>query len=686
MPNVNFSNFDVYAISKELNELLEGSSIVNVYELEDLLILKLNLKRNGRKNLIIKSDSRINLTEYDYPVPKYPSQFVMSLRKFLKNRTILGVSQFNFDRIIIVELSNINGEPWKLIIELFNKGNYLLLDENNILKVAKKYRKFRDRDILAGREFLFPPSRGKDFLTINQEDFKEIIKGSEAELVRILARNINISGLYGEELCYRAKINKKKSGNKLTEEELDHLFKIFRNLRNQVLFDEFQPLIILDDSNEEKFVIPFELEMYKDSNMKKCNTFNEAVDEFFSKIDSKVIKEPKDLRINQKIKTHKKILKNQLEYLEELKEDKKKYYEYGDYIYANFKTIENMINVILSAREKGYSWEDINNKLKTAKLENLPDTQLFGKILPASKQLIILINESEVYIDLNKSVGENANSIYDKGKKAEKKIKGTIPAIEKTKKKIKELKEQKESIETEINVLIKKPKKKWYEKFHWFITSEGFLVIGGKDASSNEVIFKKYMETNDLVFHTNFPGSPLMIIKNTENLQISEVSLEETAIFVASFSRAWKESWNIVDVFFVNSSQVSKTPPSGEFLPKGSFIITGKKNFMRNIKTELAIALELEELEGSIDNQTKLFYPRILCGPIISIKSQVSSNILIIKPSKTGISKGKLAKEIKEYYIKNINKEFKKWVKLLPLDEILLKLPSGTSVMELEKV
>jgi len=74
-------------------------------------------------------------------------------------------------------------------------------------------------------------------------------------------------------------------------------------------------------------------------------------------------------------------------------------------------------------------------------------------------------------------------------------------------------------------------------------------------------------------------------------------TIKEAADFVASYSRAWKETWGIVDVFYVKPSQVSKSPPSGEYLPKGSFIISGKKNFIKNAKTELAIALELIHID-----------------------------------------------------------------------------------------
>ena len=60
-----FSNLDVYVICKELDSILSGGRITNVYEIEDLLIIKINTKLNEKKNLIIKNDSRINITEYD---------------------------------------------------------------------------------------------------------------------------------------------------------------------------------------------------------------------------------------------------------------------------------------------------------------------------------------------------------------------------------------------------------------------------------------------------------------------------------------------------------------------------------------------------------------------------------------------------------------------------------------------
>jgi len=676
--NIKFSNFDVFAITKELDLVLTQGKITNIYEIEDILILKIKTKLNEKKILIVKNDSRINFTNFDYPIPKYPSQYIGSLRKLLKNRRILAINQHNFDRIIIFELSNIEGKPWKFIIELFNKGNYIVLDDQNLVKIAKRYSKYRDRDILANREYIFPKSRGIDFLTINQNDFNEIIHNFEGEIVRILARNINISGLYGEEICHMAKIDKSKNSNDLNQEELNLLFHAFKNLRNKLLFDEINAQIVFNENGEEICVIPFELELFKNNKNKHVNSFNDAVDEYFSKLDSSNLITPQDQSINQKIKSQEKILRNQQEYLEELKIRKDMYYEYGDFIYANFNAINKLFDGIIAAKAKGYGWEEINAKLQSAKNESLEELAFFVKIIPATKQIVIDINNNEVYLDLNKTVGENANLIYSKGKKAEKKLTGTFPAIEKTKNNIEKLKLKKESIELEVNFLIKKPTKKWYEKFRWFISSDGFLVIGGRDASSNETIFKKYITPYDLIFHTNFPGSPLTVIKNPENKEIPESSIKEAADFVASFSIAWKENWGVVDVFYVLATQISKTPPSGEYLPKGSFMISGKKNVIKDAKTELALRLELIETKDGANPNDKILYPQIICEPTSTIKNKTSNSILI-KPSKSGLTKGKLAKELKSIFLNKSEVDNKKWVKILSLDDIILILPPGTS-------
>src|SRR3989344_3809347 len=110
---------------------------------------------------------------------------------------------------------------------------------------------------------------------------------------------------------------------------------------------------------------------------------------------------------------------------------------------------------------------------------------------------------ARLVLDLTKTVEQNAAAYFEKAKKAKKKIEGAEKALQHS---LRELKELEAKQEKELKKLEEKKKvsskKEWYEKFRWFRSSDGFLVIGGRDATSNEVVIKKHTDTNDLVFHT----------------------------------------------------------------------------------------------------------------------------------------------------------------------------------------
>ena len=110
---------------------------------------------------------------------------------------------------------------------------------------------------------------------------------------------------------------------------------------------------------------------------------------------------------------------------------------------------------------------------------------------------------ARLILNLKKSIEENASDYFEKAKKIKKKMKGAQDALKKSLKKLKELEAKKEKYdkEEEKGKKLRERKKEWYEKFRWFLSSDGFLVIGGRDATSNEIVIKKHTEKNDLVFH-----------------------------------------------------------------------------------------------------------------------------------------------------------------------------------------
>jgi len=115
-------------------------------------------------------------------------------------------------------------------------------------------------------------------------------------------------------------------------------------------------------------------------------------------------------------------------------------------------------------------------------------------------------------------------------------------------------------------------------------------VVAGKDAVSNEVLVKKYAETDDPVFHAEVAGAPFVVVK-TEGKTASEQALREAGEFAAAFSRAWREGAGSADVYWVKPSQLTKSGPSGESVPHGAFAVNGKRNWMRNVPLKVAIGV-----------------------------------------------------------------------------------------------
>ncbi len=245
----------------------------------------------------------------------------------------------------------------------------------------------------------------------------------------------------------------------------------------------------------------------------------------------------------------------------------------------------------------------------------------------------------ELELDLNKTLEQNADDYFNKAKKVRKKIERTKHVIKQFEAKQIKLEKTKEKKEKKEIV-----KKEWYEKFRWFISSEGFLCIGGKDATTNEIVVKKHTDKEkDYVAHTEMPGSPFFVIK-TEGKTPGDATKEELATAAASYSRAWKLGVAYTEVFVVKANQVKKEVS----LPKGSFMVSGKR----------------EKYKPALELGIGLLKDRRVMGAPISACEKNCEVFVIIKQGKN--KKSDAAKQIeKKLGLKN------------RLDDVLRVLPSG---------
>ncbi|MFH1210966.1 MAG: NFACT RNA binding domain-containing protein [archaeon] len=250
-----------------------------------------------------------------------------------------------------------------------------------------------------------------------------------------------------------------------------------------------------------------------------------------------------------------------------------------------------------------------------------------------------------VELDLSKTIEKNAEYYYEKAKKAKRKIAGAELALKKTLDKLEKLSQEDHEVKTLKKV--ERKKRQWYEKFRWFISSEGFLCVGGRDATTNDIVVKKHLDKNDVVFHTESPGSPFFIIKS-ESKKPGDITLNEAAQATASFSRAWRNKLAATDVYSFSPDQIKK-----EFgLPKGAFMVYGKRNYFKPV-VELAVGITSDGV--------------VMCGPHSAIRKNCAFDILL-RPG--NVKKSDVAKDVKRKFEHETT--FK-----IALDEVMQALPPG---------
>jgi len=661
------SNIDIRLMLPELREAAEGAFIKNVYQYGDIFVLKLYQPGGGSVNLLIHPGTRTHLTEYARKAPRQPPHFCAVLRKYLREKRVISVKQHDLDRILIIEIGS-EDESYKLVAEMFGTGNMLLLDPKDMIFVAKHYKRMRDRDIIPKAQYEFPPQRGEDLFSVNDESFEGLLAGSKANIVRTLASRLNLDSLSCEEICALASVSPKVMVPEIDSQTLSDLKRGFTEFIGKLNAGVSQPNVVLDvepseDEEAPDYVgfAPFQFQLYNDMPSQSFDTFSQTLDEFFGVSDSELEDEELQSAQTKEQKRLQRIIDKQGEGIENLKAKAEKQRVIGELIYSHFTITQEVLETVTKARSDGHPWDEIISKIEEGKAKGIPSAMIIERISPSQGQIIADLNGSKVTLDIRLTAQDNAGRMYDMAKKSEGKIKGAQIQIDRTKAKLEKL--EGSIIEPEVKrARVKIRKKRWYEKFRWFTSSEGYLILGGRDVKMNEEIAKRQMSPNDIFLHATIHGAPYTIIKVPDEAP-GQQTIDEAARFAVTFSRAWQDGLSGGDAFWVNPEQVSFSPPSGEHLPAGSVMLYGTKNYIRKVPVELAVGVLLEEE-----------YAIPISGPPSAIETHTEYFVHIIP---TDDKKGQLVKEIQAKLKKLVPEEQSHLISQIPQEDLMRVLPPG---------
>ena len=450
--------------------------------------------------------SRIHLSEKNKKNPITAYNFCMLLRKHLVGGTIKKIYQHKMDRVVCFEIENLNElkelSKKLLIIEIMGKhSNIILVDKesNKIIDSIKHIdsRQSSIREVFPNKDYFFVKDEKENILEENYKLPSEILKVSEPISMKkfFYTNYLGFSPIISYELLHNSNVDSDTNSANLDAESIRRIDENFVKLVGNIKSENYFPIFIKDDANNNKDFYCFDLSLYE--NKEKVESISSLVENFYHNNSLRD-------RINQKASGFKKILTTKLNRLTN------KYLAMNDELLNNqskedLKIFADLLSINIYKLQKG---------MKRVTVENIYDN----------------MKEIEISLDEKKSPRENIEAYYKKYKKlktADEIIKAELPKIEEEMKYIKQILETIEII-TELNELseieeelislgyVRKNKKNKQKleksKPYVFETDSGALIYVGKNNLQNENLTLKFANKNDIFFHAqDVPGSHVIL-------------------------------------------------------------------------------------------------------------------------------------------------------------------------------
>ncbi|KAJ3499255.1 hypothetical protein NLG97_g475 [Lecanicillium saksenae] len=403
-----------------------------------------------------------------------------------------------------------------------------------------------------------------------------------------------------------------------------------------LLYDDFHPFV------------PTKFEKNDSIQVLRFEGYNQTVDEFFSSLEGQKLENrlvEREAAAQRKLDAAKQDQESRIKGLQNAQSEN---FRKAAAIEANIERVQEAMDSINGLLDQGMDWVDIGKLVEREQKRNNPvANMIFLPLKLADNVISIRLSEEDdaesddedpfetddsdaesdddvsagkggqkasnssivVEVVLTLSPWSNAREYYDQRKtavvKEEKTQLQADKAIRSTEQKIKQdlkkvLKQEKALLQPIRNLM-------WFEKFYWFISSDGYLVVGAKDKSQAEVLYRRHLRGGDVYCHTDANNAAVVVVKNNANTAdapIPPATLAQAGQLSICSSEAWDSKAGI-GAWWVNAHQVSKSAPTGDILQPGSFNISGEKNFLPPGQLVLGLSVMFKISEESRAHHNK---------------------------------------------------------------------------------
>ncbi|KAL2884975.1 DUF814 domain-containing protein [Ceratocystis lukuohia] len=399
--------------------------------------------------------------------------------------------------------------------------------------------------------------------------------------------------------------------------------------KEALLYDDFHPFL------PHKFT-------HNDSvSIIKIDGFNKTVDTFFSSIEGQKL----ESRLNEReVNAQRKLdaaRQDQLKRIEGLESVVSLNLRKAAAIEANLERVQEAIDAVNGLIDDGMDWVDAGKLIEREQKRRNPVAEIIKLPMKLAESTIVLLlseaneedNEDEsgyetassvddssedesgsesdssgassaanrrakardqakapdkrlqVEINLKLSPWSNAREYYDQkrsvAEKKQKTVEQATVALQNAEQKIKA--DLKRNLRQEKPVLHQIRVPFWFEKFLWFVSSDGYLVLASKDTTQADMLYKRHLKRGDVWVSADIAGACCTIIKNdataASDSPIPPSTLSQAGTLAVASSEAWDSKAGL-GAWWVRADQVTKKSAVGDFLPPGQFAVQGTKNFL----------------------------------------------------------------------------------------------------------
>lgn len=304
--------FELGFLVKKL-DFLVGSRLDNIYQPNKKeLFLKFYVRDKGSKTLII-TPTNLYLSETTPKTPEKILNLCMILRKKIRGSRLENIRQLGFERVLEMTFSN----NFKLVAEMFSKGNIILVDKDDKIIALAEVQVWSQRTLKPG--FIYKASEPKpNIFELDDKRLRELLtKSDKQNLVKALAMDFGLGGVYAEKLCSLAGLDKNKKPSDIDDKDVKKLFEAVKELKSS------KPSI---------------------------------------ETSSEYVAEKKPLMYEKEIETLRNIICEQERFIEESKKEIAENTHKAEFIYQNYQRLSELLE-----RAKKIEVKELKSKLKEVK-------------------------------------------------------------------------------------------------------------------------------------------------------------------------------------------------------------------------------------------------------------------------------------------------------------------------------